>query len=143
MDVGEMLTPSMINKVKEKIQPEHVTIIDGPPGAGCPLDSTVEDSDFVILVTEPTIFGLHDLKRAMTLVKQKEIPLGVIINRSDIGTVDIEGYCNSEDVPILMSIPFKREIAERYSNGEMFIDIDPSLNSEFLDVYSWILEELK
>lgn len=143
LDVGEVITPEMIRRTKEKIASDKVTVIDGPPGAGCPLDATIDGSDYIILVTEPTVFGLHDLKRAVKLVKLENIPCGVVINRSDIGKVDIKSYCNEENIPILMEIPFNKKIAENYSKGEILIEIIPEMKKLFANMYTQILEELK
>ncbi len=138
LDVSEMLTPTMVRKTKQEIDKNLITVIDGPPGAGCPLDAALDKSDFAILVTEPTIFGYHDLERAMILVEQKGIPMGVVINRSDIGNAPIKELCDQHNVPILMEIPFMREIAARYSDGDLLVDIVPELKDKFIHMFEQI-----
>lgn len=121
MRIGEPAAPPLIRKVREKITPEGDTIIDAPPGTSCPVISAIEGTDYVILVTEPTPFGLHDLKLAVEVVKEIAIPCGIVINRSDLGDDKVHEYASNEGIPILMEIPFSRDVASAYSRGEMLI----------------------
>ncbi|HOL21352.1 MAG TPA: ATP-binding protein [bacterium] len=124
----------LIRAVKKKIKRDTINIIDTPPGTGCPVVQTVKDTDFCILVTEPTPFGLNDLKLAVEMTKKMSVPAGVIINRADIGDNKVEEYCIKEDIPILLTIPFKKEIAVAYSNGVPLVEIYPEYIQIFRDV---------
>lgn len=106
-------------------------IIDAPPGTSCPFIASVKGSDFCILVTEPTPFGLSDLKLTVEVCKKLGVPFGVVINRHNIGDSQVEEYCSSEKIPILMKIPFSRKIAARYSAGLPFVDTIPEFKEKF------------
>ncbi len=95
----------------------HLTIIDVPPGTSCPMIEAVKNSDFCILITEPTPFGFNDLLLTVETLQKLKIPFGVIINRADIGDDRVEKYCKQENIPVLMKIPFSKEIAIAYSKG--------------------------
>ena len=138
--VGEAMSPPLINRVKEHINPEKIAIIDAPPGTSCPVVVAMKGSDFAILVTEPTPFGLHDLKLAVGAVRTLEIPLGIIINRCDVGDDRVATYAGEEDIPILMQIPDDRKIAEAYSRGIMMVDVQPEMKDRFRTVYESITE---
>jgi MinD superfamily P-loop ATPase len=129
--IGEAMSPPLIRKVREYTRPDVLTIIDAPPGTSCPVIVSMKDADFVLLVTEPTPFGLHDLKLAVGAVKILGIPCGLLINRSDMGDDKIREYANTEGVPILMEIPFDRKIAESYSRGEMLVEVLPEWKERF------------
>ncbi len=122
MALGQTLAPPVIRSVKTHIDPGGINIIDAPPGTSCPVIEAMKGSDFCLLVTEPTPFGLHDLKLAVATVKKLAIPAGVIINRCDLGDDQTEIFCRKEEVPVLMKIPFQREIAEAYSSGIPLIE---------------------
>ncbi len=122
LTVGEASAVPLIVELKEKINENQTVIIDAPPGATCPTIESASDSDFIILVTEPTPFGLHDLKIAVELVEKIGKPYGIIINRSQPEADKIiENFCRDKQVDILLKIPFSREIAELYSSGIPFI----------------------
>ncbi len=138
--VGEAMSPPLIDKVREYTDPGKLTIIDAPPGTSCPVITSMKGADFVLLVTEPTPFGLHDLKLAVGAVNILGIPCGLVINRSDIGDDKAKAYAKKENVPVLMEIPFDRRIAEAYSRGEMVVDMMPEWKQEFKDLYHRIEE---
>jgi len=100
----------------------------------------MKGTDFVLLVTEPTPFGLYDLKLAVGAVKILDIPCGLVINRSDMGDDKVKIYAEKENLPILMEIPFDRKIAEAYSRGEMIVDVMPEWKEKFLELYHQIEE---
>jgi MinD superfamily P-loop ATPase len=100
----------------------------------------MQGADFVLLVTEPTPFGLHDLKLAAGAVNILKIPCGLIINRSDMGDDRVREYAKSEGMPILMEIPFDRKIAETYSKGEMLVEAMPGWKGRFKDLFHQIEE---
>ena len=133
--VGEAMSPPLIKKVRSFENPDRVTIIDAPPGTSCPVIASMKDTDFVLLVTEPTPFGLHDLKLAVGAVEILDIPLGLVINRSDLGDSKVKEYAHEMGLPILMEIPFNREIAEAYSRGEMLVELMPEWKDRFLELY--------
>jgi MinD superfamily P-loop ATPase len=120
LNVGEAMATPVIKALKKKITDDNDTILDSPPGNACPMIETVHDVDYCILVTEPTPFGLYDLKLAVDVVKKLEVPFGVIINKDGIGDKGVEHYCLQEDILILMRIPYSREIASLYSQGKLF-----------------------
>ena len=138
--VGEAMSPPLIRKVREYTRPGILTIIDAPPGTSCPVIASMKDSDFVLLVTEPTPFGLHDLKLAVGAVKILGIPHGLVINRSDMGNDQVKDYANEEDLPVLMEIPFDRKIAEAYSRGDMIVEVMPEWKEKFVELYQRIEE---
>jgi MinD superfamily P-loop ATPase len=133
--VGEAMSPPLIKKVRSYENPEKLTIIDAPPGTSCPVIASMKDADFVLLVTEPTPFGLHDLKLAVGAAHVLNIPLGLVINRSDLGDGKVKEYAHEINLPILMEIPFNREIAEAYSKGEMLVDVMPEWKDRFIGLH--------
>jgi MinD superfamily P-loop ATPase len=136
--IGEAMAPPLIRKVRKKSRKDLLTIIDAPPGTSCPVIASMKGADFVLLVTEPTPFGLHDLKLAIGAVNLLGIPCGLVINRSDIGDNRVREYAASEGVPVLMEIPFDRKIAEAYSRGEMLVDSSDRWKKNFQELYRQI-----
>jgi MinD superfamily P-loop ATPase len=136
--VGEAMSPPLIKKVLSYIDPARLTIVDAPPGTSCPVIESMKNSDFVLLVTEPTPFGLYDLKLAVGAVNILDIPCGLVINRSDLGDEKVKEYADQENLPILMEIPFDRQIAEAYSRGDMVVDVMPEWKEKFLELYQKI-----
>ena len=136
--VGEAMSPPLIRKVLSHTDPTRLTIVDAPPGTSCPVIESMKPADFVLLVTEPTPFGLYDLKLAVGAVKILNIPCGLIINRSDLGDKKVQQYADRENLPILMEIPFDRQIAEAYSRGGMIVDVMPEWKEKFLKLYEKI-----
>jgi MinD superfamily P-loop ATPase len=132
--IGEAMSPPLIRKVREYTRPDTLTIIDAPPGTSCPVITSMKGSDFVLLVTEPTPFGLHDLKLAVGAVKILGIPCGLVINRSDIGDDRVKEYAKEEGLSVLMEIGFDRRIAEAYSKGYMLVDVMPEWKEKFLNL---------
>ena len=111
------MSPPVFRKVKSYAGKEEITIIDSPPGTSCPVITAVKNSDFCLLVTEPTPFGLNDLTLAVETVKELKIPCGVVINRNVKGEGKVEQYCQEEGIPVLLTIPLDTEIARLYSRG--------------------------
>jgi MinD superfamily P-loop ATPase len=138
--VGEAMSPPLIRKVRSFCREGGVTIIDAPPGTSCPVIASMKGADFVLLVTEPTPFGLHDLKLAVGAVRILGIPCGLVINRSDIGDDKVKIYAKEESLPIMMEIPFNRAIAEAYSRGELIIEQIPEWRERFIELYRRIEE---
>jgi MinD superfamily P-loop ATPase len=132
--VGEAMSPPLIKKVLSYADPTRLTIVDAPPGTSCPVIESMKPADFVLLVTEPTPFGLYDLKLAVGAVKILNSPCGLIINRSDLGDKKVNQYADRENLPILMEIPFDRQIAEAYSRGDMIVEVMPEWKEKFLEL---------
>lgn len=142
LNTGEEKAVPVIEKLKSKIDHKKKVIIDSPPGTTCPTIEAITDTDFTIVVTEPSAFGLHDLKMVVEMLKQIEQPFAVIINRAEADSdYLIEDYCQQEGIKILLKIPFSREIAELYSNGYPFINRIEGWKTEFKKLYQNILEE--
>ena len=135
LNIGEAMAPPLIRAVKKKIDSDKTVIIDAPPGTSCPVITSIKGSNFCILVTEPTPFGLYDLTLAVDVLKKMEIPFGVVINRSGLGNEDVDEFCQKENVPVLLKIPFSKEIAAAYSKGEMIIDAFPQYKEMFHDLF--------
>lgn len=112
-----------------------VEIVDSPPGASCPVVEALRGADYVLLVTEPTPFGLHDLKQAFQVTRELGLPVGVIINRVGVGEEDINGFCQENDVPVLMEIPLDRKIGEGLARGKGLLEIDPAYRRHFSDLW--------
>ena len=142
LNIGEAMAPPVIRQVKQYINPTKTVIIDAPPGTSCPVITAVEGTDFCVLVTEPTPFGLNDLQLAVEAMRKLNIPFGVVINRCDLGDDKTEGYCKEEGIPILMKIPFSKEIARSYSKGESIIKLYPEYQQKFCDLINSIKDLL-
>ncbi|MBN1190924.1 MAG: ATP-binding protein [Dehalococcoidales bacterium] len=140
LHVGEAMAPPVIRKVKSYASSEEVTIIDSPPGTSCPVISTINYSDFCLLVTEPTPFGLNDLRLAVETVRELNIPCGVVINRSMAGENRVEEYCKAEDIPVLLSIPLDTGIARFYSRGITLVEGMPEWKQKFVELFEKIQE---
>lgn len=138
--IGEAMSPPLVRAVKAKINPHKLAILDAPPGASCPVIHTVMGSDFIILVTEPTPFGLHDLKIAVEAISHLAIPLGVILNRSDVGDREVHKFCMQMDIPLLAEIPHDLHIAEGYARGNLLVVSAPQYIREFLEIFKKITE---
>jgi MinD superfamily P-loop ATPase len=141
--VGQVMAVPVIERVRAAVQPGKTNIIDAPPGTSCPVISSVKGTDFVILVTEPTPFGLNDLKLAVGMVKILNIPHGILINCSDLGDTKVTEYAEQEDIPILMEIPFDRQIAETYSRGKLLVEELPDWKPKFIRLYDEIRDHAR
>ena len=138
LTIGEPMATPIIRELKKRITPGKVSILDSPPGTACPVIECLHGSDFALLVTEPTPFGLHDLKLSVGVARQLNVPFGVVINRDGIGDDRVEKYCREEDIPLLMKIPWDRRIAEGYSRGEPVVMVTPGLQQQFQNLYAAI-----
>ena len=141
LNVGEPMSPPLIRAVKKKALSNGVSLLDAPPGTSCPVVATVRNVDYVLLVTEPTPFGLNDLKLAVEVVRQLNLSFGVIINRADTGNDKVVRYCKDERIPVLLEIADDRRIAEAYSRGIMIIDAFPEIQEVFTVAAKRILNE--
>jgi MinD superfamily P-loop ATPase len=136
LTVGEAMATPVIREVKKHINRKKLTIIDVAPGTSCPVVEAVRGSDFCLLVTEPTPFGLSDLALAIDTVKELNIPCGVVVNRDSAGESNVEEHCLEEDVPILLRIPLDIEIARLYSRGITLVEGIPQWQELFVRLYN-------
>ena len=136
LTVGEAMAHPVIREVKKHINRERLAIIDVSPGTSCPVVEAVKDSDFCLLVTEPTPFGLNDLALAVDMLNRLSIPSGVVINRDGAGDSKVEEYCHKEGIPILLRIPLKIEIAQLYSKGITLVEGMPQWREAFIKLYA-------
>ncbi len=131
LDVGEAMSPPLIRSVKEYAPRAAVTVLDSPPGTSCPVIESVRDCDYAVLVTEPTPFGLSDLKLAVDMVRALGIPHGVVLNRSGGGDGDTRAYLAEWGIDVLAAIPDDRRIAEAYSRGEVITALSEDIRTIF------------
>ena len=135
LNIGETAAPSLVRAVKKNIDSDSLNIIDAPPGTGCSVVSALDGSDISILVTEPTPFGLHDLKLAVELTYKMKIPTGIVINRSDGNDSIILDFLSAYKIPLLGRIPFDRKYAEAYSKGEVLVNVFPEIKQNIAEIY--------
>jgi MinD superfamily P-loop ATPase len=140
LNVGEAMAPPVIRKVKKYAGDSSVVITDTPPGTSCPVVEAIKGSDFCLLVTEPTPFGLNDLMLAVDTVRELGIPCGVILNRTGIGDSGVEEYCREEGIPVLLTIPLDTEIARQYSQGITLVEGMPQWQDGFHKLFESIQE---
>jgi len=131
MDVGVAMAPPLIRAVKDAINDGAPAILDAPPGTSCPVITTLRGADCVVLVTEPTPFGLHDLTLAVDVVRDLGIPFGVVVNRAGVGDDRVHHFCRQQGIPLLLEIPDDRRIAEAYSRGRPAVDEFPEYRAGF------------
>ena len=145
LDVGEPMAVPVIHQLKKWQPPQDasISIWDSPPGTSCPVVESIRGADYLLLVTEPTPFGLHDLKLAAQLATELEIPAGVVINRDGIGDNQVEAFCQQMDIPILMRIPLDRGIGAGIAQGKTLIDIRPAYKSCFQEMYIQIRDGVR
>jgi len=139
LNVGEAMSPPVIRAVKSTASEADLVIIDAPPGTSCPVIEAVRGADFVILVTEPTPFGFHDLKLAVEMVRALKLPFGVVLNRASLGGRETHSYCTAQRIPVLQEIPDDRKLAEAYSRGVMASEALPEYESMFARLLKSVL----
>jgi MinD superfamily P-loop ATPase len=123
LHIGEAMASPIIRELKRSLPKSGSIVLDAPPGTACPVISTLHGVDAVLLVTEPTPFGLHDLRAAVNVARMLGLPAGVVINRDGIGDDDVERYCKGAGLPVLLRIPFDRRIAESGAEAHLLIDV--------------------
>jgi MinD superfamily P-loop ATPase len=138
LNIGEPMATPIIKKAKEHIRNDGVVVLDVPPGTSCPVIESINESDFCVLVTEPTPFGLNDLTLAVDVTRKLQIPCGVIINRAGPDNDTIIKYCEKESIPVLLTIPLDSEIAKLYSKGIPLIEGKPEWKAGFMELYRTI-----
>jgi MinD superfamily P-loop ATPase len=138
LEIGKPMAVPVIKAVKKQIKEGENVILDSPPGTSCPVIETVKGSDFCVLVTEPTPFGLHDLRITVQVLRNMTVPFGVVINRAGIGDKKVYEYCRGENIRILLEIPYQRKIAGLYSRGVPFSLKMPEWKAKFQALYDEI-----
>lgn len=143
LDIGQEQAVPLIGQTIEFIDQHYskdiLRIFDAPPGTSCPVIAATKDADFIILVTEPTPFGLHDLSLAVETMIALEKPFGVVVNRYGIGNNDVLSYCEDHHIPVLAKIPNSRKIAELYSSGKLIYSEIPEFKEELEKIKAYIL----
>ena len=139
LNIGEPITLPILKTLKQSVRNDIPVIMDCAPGASCTVTATIEGCDYCILVTEPTPFGLHDLKIAVSLVRQMGLDFGVVVNKAMPEDQSIQDYCRQEGIDILMEIPYLREIAENYSNGVLPVCAKEEWKNQFIQLYYRII----
>ena len=139
------MSPPFMRQVKSRLGDiiaanGHDAIIDAPPGVSCPAVTAVIDSDVIVLVTEPTPFGLHDFKLAWEAFSPLDKPMGAVVNRAGIGNSEVYRFCEDKGIPLLGEIPFERAIAEAYARGAVIADLSADLRDIFVSMHAKICE---
>jgi MinD superfamily P-loop ATPase len=146
LSIGQPMATPIIGDLKKwalEVDPRRtITILDAPPGASCPVVETLRGTDYVLLVTEPTAFGLHDLRLAVEVVRELDLPAGVIINRVGTGQAPVEDFCHAEGLPILMRLPMRRSIAAALARGQVLIEAFPQYRDDFYRLLAQIQEKI-
>ena len=144
--IGEAMAPPLIRAVRQAaadIPDCAVVLVDAPPGTSCPVVASLWGADYVLLVTEPTPFGLNDLALAVAAVRKMGIPCGLVVNRCDIGDDRIHAFARRENLPILLEIPFERKVAEQYAQGHLLVDVFPEWKAMMRGLYDAVVRELE
>jgi MinD superfamily P-loop ATPase len=146
LDVGQAMAVPIIRHLKKTLLPEAaggVAILDASPGTSCPVVETLRGADLALMVTEPTPFGLHDLRLAVQVARDEfSLPVGVVVNRDGIGDTGVDDYCAAEGIPILLRIPQDRRIALAISEGQALVEALPEYRPRFLALYEGISQEV-
>ncbi len=142
MRVGEAMAPPLIRRLRSEPF-DGVTIIDAPPGTSCPVVHSLHECDFALLVTEPTPFGLNDLKLAVGVARKLTVPMGIVINRARPGARTINDYADSEGIPVVAELPFARRVAEAYARGKLLVDEIPEWRKLMTLIYRKIREAVQ
>ena len=140
-DIGIASSVPVIKEAIKAAENEPLVILDSPPGTSCPFIATVSKADYIILVTEPTPFGLNDLKLSVEAIQQMEKPFGLIINRAGLGEDTVYDWLKQNNIPLLMEIPFDTKIARIYSEGKLLVKEDPIYQEKFNALYKAICNE--
>lgn len=145
LNIGEPMAVPIIRQLKKWMEPRpgQVEILDAPPGASCPVVESMRGADFILLVTEPTPFGLHDLRLAVQVARELHIPMGVVINRDGSGDAKVDEFCQAEGIPVLMRVPFERAIAEGIARGHTLIEIHPDYRGQLCTMFERIVQEVE
>jgi MinD superfamily P-loop ATPase len=140
LNIGEPMAVPIIRQLKQWVEPVsgQLEIVDAPPGTSCPVVESMRGADFILLVTEPTPFGLHDLRLAVQIARELHIPAGVVINRDGKGDERVDEFCQTEGIPIFLRVPFERAIGEGVARGKTLVDIHPEYVDRFRQLFMQI-----
>lgn len=141
LNIGEPMAVPVLKQLLEDLPKKKINILDSPPGTSCNVVNVLHHGDYALLVTEPTAFGLHDLKMAVKLVEDLNMPYGLIINKLDRGNEFLDEYIRSENINLLGSIPYSRNVAEHYSKGKTLLEIE-EIQEAFLNIVKSLEEEI-
>lgn len=142
--IGSPMQTRIIKDLKTSIaEEEGIVIFDAPPGTSCPVVETVSESDFVILVTEPTPFGLYDLQLAVDLMREMKKPFGLVVNKAGLGDLEVYKYLKKENIELLAEIPFDKEYAVQYAKGQLLTNIPPLIEQEYLKLAIYLKNRMK
>jgi MinD superfamily P-loop ATPase len=146
LNIGQAMSVPIIRQLKKRHllhDDQRVAILDAQPGASCPVVETMRDTDLVLLVTEPTPFGLHDLRFAVEIARDElGLPVGVVVNREGIGDSGVDEFCAEENIPILLRIPLDRRIAQAIADGQPLIEAMPEYRPRFRELFERIAQEV-
>jgi len=142
MKIAEARATPLIGEVRKRAPADGIVLVDAPPGTSCPVIEAVKRSDFVLMVTEPTPFGLSDLRMAVEVLRKLGLPLAVVINRADIGDDAVKRYCEEEGIRVLAEIPDDRAVAEAYSRGELAVEAVSGYAERFGELFARIRQEV-
>lgn len=142
-EVGVYSPVPLIKKAISEVDSDDISLFDSPPGISCPFIATVDKADFVVLVTEPTPFGLNDLMLSVETLLELKKSFGVIINRAGMGDSSVYSYLKQKNIPLLMEIPFDKEIARSYSEGKLLVEENLNYREKFLELFNLIDSQLK
>lgn len=145
LNVGEPMATPVIRQLKRRMDGAHdLAILDAPPGTACPVVESMRGADLVLMVTEPTPFGLHDLRLAVQVARDElGLPVAVVVNHDGIGDTGVDEYCATEGIPVLMRIPLDRRIAEAYSRGIPVVQALPEYREQFRTLFSRLKQEAR
>lgn len=137
--IGEAMSPPLMRQLRLRMRAraggeDLDVLIDAPPGVSCPAMTAVSDADAILLVTEPTPFGLHDFRLAFQAFRPLGKPMGVVINRAGLGDGRVQAFCRDQGLPVLLEVPFRRDIAEHYAKGGVLPELDAGLKTAFEDL---------
>ncbi|MDB4335180.1 ATP-binding protein [bacterium] len=143
LKIGSAMQTLLIKDLKKRVsQNNKIVIYDAPPGTSCPVVETISDTNYVILVTEPTLFGLHDLKLMVNLMKEVKIPFGVIVNKAGLGNNEVYEYLKNESIELLGEIPFSREYAGIYAKGNIVENIPGDIKNSYVNIVENLSQKL-
>lgn len=134
LKTGELSGVKIIDRVNEIVEQESLILVDSPPGTSCSTVAALENCDYAVIVTEPTPFGVSDMKMVVEMLREMSIPFSVIINKAGLGDDEVYEYCRSENLLISGEIPFDREVAVAYSTGHLAVEV----SGKYKDLYTKI-----
>jgi MinD superfamily P-loop ATPase len=142
LSIGENSGVKLIQEIRKMTMNDELVIIDSPPGTACSAVTAVEGTDHAVIVTEPTPFGLSDMKMVIEMLTEMKIPYSVIINKDGMGDNEMEDFCMRENIPITGRIPFSLELAEIYARGELATEASDQWKNHFTEIWESLKNEV-